>query len=131
MVHRLVSRCLDHVRSPGLTSTATYGSRTFQPAFHPDLKGLDLAVAPRFLRELSEVQGDPLRVMKRLKGSDPLRVGDCRAYPTTQRGRGKASAPRGARSGGREGRCAEPESQVAEACKPPKTTDCWLIIGID
>lgn len=55
---------------------------TFQPRFSADLKQLDLAVAQRILRKLDEIKGDPLRTMKRLKGSDifSLRVGDHRVY---------------------------------------------------
>jgi mRNA interferase RelE/StbE len=55
---------------------------TFQPAFVGDLKGLDLAVAQRILEKLDSIKDDPLRTMKRLKGSDifSLRVGDHRIY---------------------------------------------------
>lgn len=55
---------------------------SFQPSFAADLKQLDLPVAQRILRKLDEIKSDPLRTMKRLKGSDifSLRVGDYRVY---------------------------------------------------
>ena len=55
---------------------------TYQPTFMADLKHLDLAVARRILVKLDEIKADPLRTMKRLKGSDifSLRVGDYRIY---------------------------------------------------
>lgn len=55
---------------------------TFQPTFVADLKGLDLPVAQRILMKLDEIKADPLRTMKRLKGSDifSLRIGDYRVY---------------------------------------------------
>ena len=55
---------------------------TFQPSFHAGLKGLDVSVAQRILAKLAGIKGDPLRTMKRLKGSDlfSLRVGDYRVY---------------------------------------------------
>ena len=45
-----------------------------------DLRALDDAVARRVLRKLDGIQTDPLRSMKRLKGSKDwrLRVGDWR-----------------------------------------------------
>lgn len=55
---------------------------TYQPSFHADLKRLDLRVAQRILVKLTSIKDDPLRTMKRLKGSDifSLRVGDYRVY---------------------------------------------------
>ena len=55
---------------------------TFQPQFHADLKKLDHAVAIRILKTLDRQREDPLRSMKRLKGTDifSLRVGDYRVY---------------------------------------------------
>ena len=55
---------------------------TYQPKFLVDLKAMDTAVAQRILRKLDEIQEEPLRVMKRLKGSDlfSMRVGDFRVY---------------------------------------------------
>ena len=55
---------------------------TFQPTFLADLKGLDLPVAQRILAKIEEIKPNPLRTMKRLKGSDifSLRIGDYRAY---------------------------------------------------
>lgn len=55
---------------------------TFQPSFVADLKNVDLAVAQRILRKLDGIKGEPLRTMKRLKGTDlfSLRVGDDRIY---------------------------------------------------
>lgn len=55
---------------------------TYQPAFMADLKRLDLKVAQRILEKLDSIKDDPLRTMKRLKGSDlfSLRVGDHRIY---------------------------------------------------
>jgi mRNA interferase RelE/StbE len=55
---------------------------TYQPAFVADLKRLDHQVAKRVLEKLEAIQEDPLRTMKRLKGSDlfSLRVGDYRIY---------------------------------------------------
>lgn len=59
---------------------------TYQPVFLADLKGMDLQVAQRILEKLDAIKDDPLRTMKRLKGSDlfSLRVGeywiDARAY---------------------------------------------------
>lgn len=55
---------------------------TYQPTFLVDLKGLDTVVAQRILRKLDEIRDDPLRTMKRLKGSDlfSMRVGDFRVY---------------------------------------------------
>lgn len=55
---------------------------TFQPRFVADLKALDLSVAQRILSKLDEIKADPLRTMKRLKGSDLfcLRIGDYRVY---------------------------------------------------
>lgn len=55
---------------------------TFQPRFHADLKRLDQAVAVRILKTLERIQQDPLRTMKRLKGTDLFsrRVGDYRIY---------------------------------------------------
>ncbi len=57
-------------------------SYTHQPTFLADLKRLDLAVAQRILRKIDEIRDDPLRTMKRLKGSDlfSLRIGDYRVY---------------------------------------------------
>lgn len=57
-------------------------SYAYQPAFMADLKRLDLKVAQRILEKLDAIQDDPLRTMKRLKGSDlfSLRVGDYRVY---------------------------------------------------
>ena len=57
-------------------------SYTFQPTFLADLKSLDLDVARRILAKLDDVKADPLRTMKRLKGSDlfSLRIGDYRVY---------------------------------------------------
>ncbi len=57
-------------------------SYTFQPSFHADLKRMDLQVAQRILQKLDVIKGDPLRAMKRLRGSDifSLRVGDYRIY---------------------------------------------------
>lgn len=47
-----------------------------------DLKGFDLQVAQRILEKLETIKADPLRTMKRLKGSDlfSLRLGDYRIY---------------------------------------------------
>ncbi len=55
---------------------------TFQPSFLADLKGLDLPIAQRILSKLEEIKADPLRTMKRLKGSDlfSLRIGDYRMH---------------------------------------------------
>lgn len=55
---------------------------TFQPRFVADLKGMELPVAQRILGKLADIQADPLRTMKRLKGSDlfSLRIGDYRVY---------------------------------------------------
>jgi mRNA-degrading endonuclease RelE of RelBE toxin-antitoxin system len=55
---------------------------TFQPTFVADLKALDLLVAQRILAKLDAIKPDPLRTMKRLKGSDifSLRIGDYRVY---------------------------------------------------
>lgn len=55
---------------------------TFQPRFHADLKRMDHEVARRILETLVRIQEDPLRTMKRLKGSDlfSLRVGDYRVH---------------------------------------------------
>lgn len=57
-------------------------SYAYQPTFLADLKQLDLQVAQRILEKLEAIKGDPLRSMKRLKGSDlfSLRVGDYRVY---------------------------------------------------
>lgn len=57
-------------------------SYTYQPTFVADLKRLDHQVAKRILEKLETIQDDPLRTMKRLKGSDlfSLRVGDYRIY---------------------------------------------------
>jgi mRNA-degrading endonuclease RelE of RelBE toxin-antitoxin system len=57
-------------------------SYTYQARFVADLKQLDHQVAQRILLKLDAIQGDPLRTMKRLKGSDlfSLRVGDYRVY---------------------------------------------------
>jgi mRNA-degrading endonuclease RelE of RelBE toxin-antitoxin system len=57
-------------------------SHTYQPAFVADLKRLDHQVAKRMLEKLEAMQSDPLRTMKRLKGSDlfSLCVGDHRIY---------------------------------------------------
>jgi mRNA-degrading endonuclease RelE of RelBE toxin-antitoxin system len=55
---------------------------SYQPRFLADLKGMDHGVARRILAKLEQIKGDPLRTMKRLKGSDlfSLRVGDYRVY---------------------------------------------------
>jgi mRNA-degrading endonuclease RelE of RelBE toxin-antitoxin system len=55
---------------------------TFQPSFHAGLKSLDIQVAQRILMKLGGIKDDPLRTMKRLKGSDlfSLRGGDYRVY---------------------------------------------------
>ena len=55
---------------------------TYQPLFVADLKRLDHNVATRIIRKLESIRDDPLRMMKRLKGSDlfSLRVGDYRVY---------------------------------------------------
>ena len=55
---------------------------SYQPRFVAGLKALDLAVAQRILAKLDGIKADPLRTMKRLKGSDlfSLRVGDYRVY---------------------------------------------------
>lgn len=55
---------------------------TYQPRFVADLKQLDHQVARRIMEKLEAIQVDPLRTMKRLKGSDlfSLRVGDYRVY---------------------------------------------------
>lgn len=55
---------------------------TYQPSFLADLKRLDHQIARRILEKLETIQEDPLRTMKRLKGSDlfSLRVGDYRIY---------------------------------------------------
>lgn len=55
---------------------------TYQPTFITDLKRLDQQVAKRIVQRLEAMQEDPLRTMKRLKGSDlfSLRVGDYRVY---------------------------------------------------
>jgi mRNA-degrading endonuclease RelE of RelBE toxin-antitoxin system len=47
-----------------------------------DLKNLDQQVARRIIEKLEAIQDDPLRTMKRLKGSDlfSLRIGDYRVY---------------------------------------------------
>jgi mRNA-degrading endonuclease RelE of RelBE toxin-antitoxin system len=57
-------------------------SYTYQPAFLADLKQLDLQVAQRILGKLDAIKDDPLRTMKRLKGTDlfSLRVGEYRVY---------------------------------------------------
>lgn len=57
-------------------------SYTYQPTFVADLKRLDHRVAKRILEKLEATQDDPLRTMKRLKGSDlfSLRIGDYRIY---------------------------------------------------
>lgn len=54
----------------------------FQPRFRNDLRGMDTAVAQRIMAKLDEIKADPLRTMKRLKGSDvfSLRAGDFRIY---------------------------------------------------
>jgi mRNA-degrading endonuclease RelE of RelBE toxin-antitoxin system len=55
---------------------------TFHPSFHADLKRMDLGLAQRILETLQRIQADPLRTMKRLKGSDlfSLRIGDYRVH---------------------------------------------------
>lgn len=55
---------------------------TYQPRFVADLKQMDHQVARRILMKLEAIRDDPLRTMKRLKGSDlfSLRVGDYRIY---------------------------------------------------
>ena len=55
---------------------------TYQPTFVADLKNVDQQVARRIIEKLEAVQDDPLRTMKRLKGSDlfSLRIGDYRVY---------------------------------------------------
>lgn len=55
---------------------------TYQPSFVADLKSLDQHVARRIIEKLEAIQDDPLRTMKRLKGSDlfSLRIGDYRVY---------------------------------------------------
>ena len=55
---------------------------TYQPTFMADLKNLDQQVARRIIEKLEAIQDDPLRTMKRLKGSDlfSLRIGDYRVY---------------------------------------------------
>lgn len=55
---------------------------TYQPRFVADLKRMDHQVAKRILQKLESIQDDPLRTMKRLRGSDlfSLRVGDYRLY---------------------------------------------------
>ncbi len=55
---------------------------TYQPTFLADLKRLDQQVARRIIEKLETIQEDPLRTMKRLKGSDlfSLRVGEYRVY---------------------------------------------------
>ena len=55
---------------------------TYQPMFVADLKRLDHQVAQRIIKKLESIREDPLRTMKRLKGSDlfSLRVGDYRVY---------------------------------------------------
>lgn len=57
-------------------------SYTYQPTFLADLKRLDHQVARRIIEKLEAIQDDPLRTMKRLKGSDlfSLRVGEYRLY---------------------------------------------------
>jgi mRNA-degrading endonuclease RelE of RelBE toxin-antitoxin system len=57
-------------------------SYTYQPTFLADLKRLDQQVARRIIAKLEAIQSDPLRTMKRLKGSDlfSLRVGEYRVY---------------------------------------------------
>lgn len=57
-------------------------SYTYQPSFMADLKRLDVQAAQRILEKLHAIKGDPLRTMKRLKGSDlfSLRVGEYRIY---------------------------------------------------
>lgn len=57
-------------------------SYAYQPGFVADLKRLDLQVAQRILEKLDTIKDDPLRTMKRLKGSDlfSLRVGEYRIY---------------------------------------------------
>lgn len=57
-------------------------SYTYQPTFVADLKQLDQQVARRIIEKLEAIRGDPLRTMKRLKGSDlfSLRIGDHRVY---------------------------------------------------
>ena len=57
-------------------------SYTYQPGFVADLKRLDHQVAKRIIEKLDAIRDDPLRTMKRLKGSDlfSLRVGDHRVY---------------------------------------------------
>lgn len=55
---------------------------TYQPTFVADLKHLDKHVARRIIEKLESIKDDPLRTMKRLKGSDlfSLRIGDYRVY---------------------------------------------------
>ena len=55
---------------------------TYQPTFMADLKNLDQQVARRIIEKLEAIQDDPLRTMKRLKGSDLfwVRIGDYRVY---------------------------------------------------
>ncbi len=55
---------------------------TYQPGFVADLKRMDHQVAKRILQKLESIQDDPLRTMKRLRGSDlfSLRAGDYRLY---------------------------------------------------
>lgn len=55
---------------------------TCQPGFMADLKQVNQQVAVRIIEKIESIQADPLRTMKRLKGSDlfSLRVGDYRVY---------------------------------------------------
>ena len=55
---------------------------TYQPSFVADLKSLDHKVAQRVVKKLDAIKDDPLRTMKRLKGTDvfSLRIGDYRVY---------------------------------------------------
>lgn len=55
---------------------------THQPTFMADLKQLDQQIARRIIEKLESIKDDPLRTMKRLKGSDlfSLRIGDYRVY---------------------------------------------------
>lgn len=57
-------------------------SYTYQPSFVANLKHVDSTVARRIIEKLEAIQTDPLRTMKRLKGSDlfSLRIGDYRIY---------------------------------------------------
>ncbi len=55
---------------------------TYQPGFVADLKHLEHGTAVRIIEKLESIREDPIRTMKRLKGSDlfSLRVGDYRVY---------------------------------------------------